>query len=106
MNYIKELSADIAKALEDEARTLLASFKKVDETQSDSKVQWQPDRIPEFQITGDQIVGPVITETPDPCTFQIICLEITQLLHKFRPFSGYAACSSAVRICNNSSCVA
>jgi hypothetical protein len=33
-------------------------------------------------------------------------IDKTQLLHKFRPFAGYAACSSAVRICNNSSCVA
>ncbi|PKL96077.1 MAG: hypothetical protein CVV18_03025 [Gammaproteobacteria bacterium HGW-Gammaproteobacteria-8] len=32
--------------------------------------------------------------------------EFTHLLHKIRRFSGYAARSSAVRICNNSSCVA
>jgi len=33
-------------------------------------------------------------------------LNYTQLLHKFRPFAGYAACFSAVRMCNNSSWVA
>ena len=39
-------------------------------------------------------------------TALFILIVSTQLLHKFRPFAGYAACSSAARICNNSSCVA
>lgn len=75
--YIGGLPEAEVASLENAAAELIREFEKRPEGEPLSSRSWEPERVPQFQVGEENIVGNLIIQEPDPDTFQIINIIIS-----------------------------